>query len=81
MQFRWRCTLESLALCYIIEEDVSGSILSFICKVKCICCYVESVVFVTLLTGIVCWSSLLSVEGFEPVTLVSPSPPIYPDLS
>lgn len=37
--------------------------------------------FVTPLTGIVCWSSLLSVEGFEPVTLVSPSPPIYTDPS
>lgn len=78
--FSRKCTLDMLALHYIIEEDVSSSIFSFICKVKCIFIAV-SVVFVTPLAGIVSWSSLLSAEGFESATLVFPSPPIYPDPS
>lgn len=68
------------ALCFIVENYVSNSNLSFMSEVKLMLLAV-SVVFVTPLTGIVWQPSFLSAEGFEPVTLVSTSPPIYPDPS
>lgn len=70
-----RCTLDMLALRFIIEDCFQQHFVIHLWG------KFLSVVFVTPLAGIVWEPSLLSAEGFEPMTLVFLSPPIYPDPS